>query len=200
MIYATLDQVKDAITSYGTVAYTAANDRLQLCLDAACEAIDAHCGRSFGTADGTATAKVYATAADDLVYVEDCTSVTLVETDVSLDGTWSVAWTSNDWQAEPLNSTKPYNRVRAVGSKGFPVTGRAAVRVTATYGRADLPAAVTWAAIQWTLRLFKRTETPLGYGGGPETGLLYVSRQLDGDIAELLRPHRDGVLAAGGFA
>ena len=63
-----------------------------------------------------------------------------------------------------------------------------------------VPAAVTQATIQWTLRLFKRVDTPLGYGGGPETGLLYVSRQIDGDVANLLAPHRTGVLAAGGFA
>lgn len=200
MSYATLAQVKDAITSYGTVAYTANDDRLQLCLDAACEAIDDHCGRAFGTADGSATARVYTAQANDLVYVEDCTTVTLVETDVSLDGSWTQTWASSDWQAEPLNGLKPIDQVRAVGSYRYPVSARAAVRVTATFGRPDLPARVTWAAIQWTLRLFKRTETPLGYGGGPETGLMYVSRQLDGDIAEALRPLRTGVEAIGGLA
>lgn len=203
MAYATLTQVKAAM-SLGT-ADTTDDTQLTAALGAAEQMIDGYCDRSFGTAGTALESRVYAAEVYTLVYVDDCTSITAVETDTDADGTFTTSWTSSDWQSEPLNGRAgglalPYDRVRAVGDYTFPIGNRAMVRVTGTWGWAAVPAAVTQATIQATIRLWKRLDTPLGYGGGDTTGLLYVSRQVDGDVAQLLAPYRKGVHAVGGIA
>jgi hypothetical protein len=80
------------------------------------------------------------------------------------------------------------------------VDRKACVRVTAAWGWPYTPDAVAQAALQTTLRLWKKLDAPLGLAGGPDTGLLYVSRQLDGDVAQLLSPYRLGTHAVGGIA
>lgn len=193
MAYATITQVKAAM-SIGT-ADTTDDVQITAALGAAEAMIDGYCGRSFGTAGTVAATRVYAATGDDYLVIEDTTAITLVE-GMYDDATWT-AWDASDWQAEPLNGrsggrTVPYNALRAVGDYEFPVSDQALVRVTATWGWASVPAEVTQAAIQQTIRLFKRLDTPLGFGGGPDTGLLYVSRQLDGDVAQALAPYRVG--------
>jgi hypothetical protein len=203
MTYATTAQVKAAL-AIGT-ADTADDTQIAAALAAAEQMIDGYCGRSFGTAGTATTSRVYAAEVPDLVFIDDATTVTLVETDPQVNGTWTTAWTATDWQAEPLNNrdggrTVPYTRLAAVGSYAFPVDRKACVRVTGTWGWAAVPDAVEQAAIQTAIRLWKRLDTPLGFGGGPDTGLLYVSRQIDGDVAQLLAPYRLGTNAVGGIA
>lgn len=203
MTYATLAQVKAAM-SIGT-ADTVDDTQLTAALAAAEQMIDGYCGRSFAPAGTAATQRVYAASDARVVYIDDATAVTAVETDEALDGTYSTSWQSGDWQVEPLNGRNgalavPFDRIRAVGDYAFPVAHRAAVRITATWGWAAVPDVVAQATIQATLRLWKRLDTPLGFGGGPDTGLLYVSRQLDADVARLLAPYRVGTVAAFGLA
>lgn len=202
MAYATLTQVKAAM-SLGT-ADTADDAQITTALAAAEAAIDGYCGRSFGAA-GTASTRVYVSETSSLVYIDDATTITLVETDPYLDGTWDYQWTASDWQAEPLNGRSgplavPYDRIRAIGDYCFPLERQAAIRVTATWGWAAVPDVVTQATIQTAIRYWKRLDTPLGFGGGPDVGLLYVSRQVDGDVAQMLQPYRKGTYAIGGIA
>lgn len=201
MTYATLAQVKAA----AGIADAVDDTQIAAALAAAEEAIDGYCGRSFATAGTAATARVYSAGSADLIYVDDATSITLVETDTDLDGTWATTWATSDWQAEPLNGRVgavefSYSRIRAVGEYCFPVTARAAVRVTAAWGWAGVPDAVTQATIQTAIRYWKRFDTPLGFGGGPDTGLLYVSRQVDGDVAAMLMPYRHHTSITGAIA
>lgn len=202
MAYATVTQVK-ATMSMGT-ADTTDDATITAALGAAEVMIDGYCGRSFGTATGSST-RVYASHDDYTIEIDDVTAITLVETDSNLDGTWATSWAATDWQAEPLNGRSgslsvPYSSIRAIGNYYFPCSSRACVRVTGTWGWSAVPAQVTQATIQLTLRLWKRLDTPLGFGGGPDTGLLYVSRQMDGDVAGLLAPYRKGSVAIGGVA
>lgn len=202
MAYATLAQVKAALTLDSTD--TVDDSQITMALTAAEAMVNGYCERTF-TVAGTASARVYATSVDYLVFTDDATTVTLVESDPNLDGTWVTSWAATDWQAEPLNGTVagqtvPYTQLRAVGNYAFPPSHRAAVRVTATWGWAAVPNAVTQATIQTAIRLWKRLDTPLGFGGGPDTGLLYVSRKIDGDVAQLLAPYRKGIAQVGGIA
>lgn len=199
-MYATLSQLRSA----AAIPDTMDDPVLTSALAAAEQAIDGYCGRSFGTAGTALSTRVYAAQMGDVVYIDDCTSITLVETDADLDGTWSQTWAAGDWQAEPLNGRAgslavPFDRVRAVSDYAFPVSHRAAVRVTATWGWAAVPSVVSQATILTALRYWKRTDTPLGFGGGPDTGLLYVSRQVDGDVANMLAPYRRGLMVVGGL-
>lgn len=203
MAYATLQQVKAAM-SLG-ISDNVDDNAIEAALAAAEQMIDGYCGRSFAAAGTATSTRVYAAAVHDLVFIDDASSITLVETDPNADGTWATTWASTDWQVEPLNArvggqSFPYSSIRAVGSYWFPVSRRACVRVTGTWGWAEVPDVVEQATIQTTIRLWKRLDTPLGFGGGPDTGLLYVSRQIDGDVAQLLAPYRLGTYAVGGIA
>lgn len=203
MAYATLAQVKSAMSLGASDVVDDA--QLTLALSAAEQMIDGYCGRSFSVAGTATTARVYAADAWDYLSIDDATSITAVETDPSANGTWTQTWTANDWQATPLNNrvgalTVPYSALVAVGSYGFPVDRRACVRVTGIWGWFAVPDVVEQATIQTTIRLWKKLSAPLGVTGGPDTGLLYVSRQIDGDVALLLSPYRRGVEIMGGLA
>jgi len=196
MAYATLSQVKSAM-SLGT-ADTTDDTQLTAALGAAEGLIDGYCGRTFAVAGTVAATRVYAPPMnfdDDLLWIDDATTVTLVETDSAGDGAFGTDWASTDWQAEPLNGivgglAVPFTSVRSVGSYLWPRTSRAVVRVTATWGWSAVPDVVEQATIQQTIRLFKRLDSALGFAGGPETGLIRVGRSIDGDVAQLLAPYR----------
>lgn len=200
--YATLADVKSSLgisaTDYND------DDRIEVALAAAEQMVDAYCGRTFDAAGTAATTRVYAAHDDDYLRIDDCTSITLVEADLAADGTWT-SWATTDWQAEPLNGLQggrsvPYNALRAIGSYEFPESSEALVRVTATWGWSDTPAPVITACRILAARYFKRDDSPMGIAGGPDTGLLYLSRNIDPDVAMLLAPFRTGDQIAGGVA
>lgn len=198
--YATLADVK---SSLGISDYND-DDRIEVALAAAEQMVDAYCGRTFAPAGTAATTRIYAAADDYYVTIDDCTSITLVEADFNTDGVWT-AWASTDWQAEPLNGllagrSVPYNALRAVGSYAFPDSSEALVRVTATWGWADVPAPVITACRILAARYYKRDDSPMGIAGGPDTGLLYLSRQMDPDVQMLLGPYRTAASSVIGVA
>lgn len=180
------------------------NDRIEVALAAAEEMVDAWCGRTFATAGTATSTRVYAATDDDYLTIDDCTSITLVEADYTADGTWT-AWASTDWQAEPLNGllagrSVPYNALRAVGDYEFPESHMALVRVTATWGWEATPAPVITATRILAARYYKRDDSPMGIAGGPDTGLLYLSRNIDPDVQMLLAPYRTAASSVIGVA
>jgi hypothetical protein len=196
--YATLDDVKVAlgISDYQDDA------RIEVALQSAEEMVNAYCERTFDVAGTAATTRVYAASDYGYVSIDDATSVTLVETDYSGTGTWTT-WATTDWQAEPLNGRQggrsvPYNLLRSVGNYWFPESVEALVRVTATWGWAVTPQSIATATRLQAARLFKRSDSPLGIAGGPDTGYLYLARQMDADVQMLLAPYRRG--GVGGIA
>jgi hypothetical protein len=201
MAYSTLPELR----AYIGVDDTADDMALQVALSATEAMIDGYCERSFAPAGTAATTRVYMADTPYLVFIDDASSITLIETDPGLDGTWTDVWASSDWQAEPLNArsgglSSPYTQVRAIGDYAYPVDFRAAVRVTATWGWASVPDVVQQATLLQAGRIFKRRDSVLGFAGGPETGLIRVGRAIDGDVAQLLAPYRKGASAIGGIA
>lgn len=200
MAYATLAQVKGSLG----ITDTGGDTLITAALSAAESMIDGYTGRTFGTV-GSAV-RTYATSVADLVFIDDAIGITLVETDTGLDGTWETSWASTDWQAEPLNGLSqgrawPYTSIRAIDRYLFPMTKRAAVRVTGTWGWPSVPAPVTQATVLQAARLFKRADAPLGIAGfGGDMGVVRVSRYLDPDVELLLQPYRVGTSAIGGIA
>jgi hypothetical protein len=198
MTYATLDDVKVAlgISDYQDDA------RIEVALQSAEEMVNAYCERTFDTAGTAATSRVYAASDYYHLSIDDCTSITLVESDLAGSGVWT-AWATSDWQAEPLNGLQggrsvPYNGLRSVGNYWVPESAEALVRVTATWGWAVTPQSVATATRLQASRLFKRADSPLGIAGGPDTGYLYLARQMDPDVQMLLAPYRRGGI--GGIA
>lgn len=189
MTYATLAQVKSALRLPPTD--TVDDAAIELNLAAADEAINAYCGRTFGTAAADSTRK-YAAGKADCVEVDDLTAITTVE--YSTDGsTWS---TTTSYQAEPLNQfsdglTWPYTRLRAISNFSWPVyQGLATVRVTGRFAFGSIPSQVVQAAVLQTVRWVKRPDAPYGVAGFDAIGAVRVSRSMDPDVEVLLQPYR----------
>lgn len=177
---------------------------LSSAVDAANAAVVEHCGRSFDmTATGSASARVFHARDPYQIVVDDFheTTALVVKTDEGDDGTYETTWTLNtDYIVEPTNGrenglTVPYHRIVAVGSYAFPVgSRRPGVQVTAAWGWASVPAAVTQATLIKATRLFKRKDSPEGVlGGWSEYGAVRISNRDDPDVMALLAPFRRGV-------
>lgn len=165
-------------------------------VDATNSAIVEYCGRTFDkTATGSASARVFDRLDACTVEVDDFweTSVLVVETDDDDDGTFETTWTINtDFVLEPLNGrrygqTWPYETLRAVGSRRFPLLARPAIQVTAAWGWTAMPAPVFEAALIKAARVWKRRKSPEGVlSGFAEFGPVRVSRSEDPDVVDLL--------------
>lgn len=188
MAYATLGDLR----SYFGVNDQIDDEQLTIALSATETMINGYCGRSFSAAGTATTARVFAASDAGMVPVNDATTVATVET---YDGDTWTAWTTDDYQCEPLNGVQfgldwPTTHIRAVGDYAFPVTDRAWVRVTAAWGWTAVPDVVKQATLLQASRITKRRDSVLGFAGGPETGLIRVGRSIDGDVAQLLAPYR----------
>ena len=189
MTYATLTQLKSALRLTDSIDDT----NLTLALNSAEEAINAWCGRTFGSAGTAVTTRYYAAGKADDVEVDDLTSITTVEW--SRDGsTWTA---TTDYQAEPLNRytdgmTWPITRLRTINAFAWPVmNGVQTVRVTGIYQFGSIPSSVTQAAVLQASRVFARLSSPLGVAGFAEgIGGMYVRGGLDVDVQQLLMPYR----------
>ena len=191
MTYATLNQLKSALR-IGT-ADTMDDTNLTLALNAAEEAINAWCGRTFGSAGTVDTARTYAAGKPDEVEIDDLTSITTVEW--SKDGSTWTATTS--YQPEPLNRftdgmSWPITRIRATSNFAFPVmNGIQTVRVTGVFQFGAVPSSVVQAEILQASRVFARLSSPLGVAGFAEgIGAVQVRGGLDVDVQQLLMPYR----------
>ena len=106
-----------------------------------------------------------------------------------------MTWTNTDYQLEPLNGkseglTWPYTRVRAIGDYLWPgLVGEVGVKITATWGWPAVPSVISQAAVIQAARIFKRLDTPLGVTFGELGAMRVTSRQLDGDVAQLVAPY-----------
>lgn len=120
------------------------------------------------------------------VDVDDFTSATLVE-----ESHDRASWTARtDWWAEPPNDAT-HDLIRS--SRPFAQW----VRVTASFGRDEVPAAVRQAVLMVAARLWSRRRSASGVEGAGEFGVIRITRAEDPDVAALLGPHRRyvGVIA-----
>lgn len=188
MTYASLSQVKAALRLQDSVD----DSIIQIALNAADEAIDAWCGRTFGTAGTADATRYYAAGKPDYVEIDDCTAITEVAT--STDGaTWT---TTTDYQAEPLNGMAdgmpwPYTRLRTTNNAYWPNrNGIQTVRVTGRFAFGYVPDSAIQAAILTTVFLFRRSDSPLGVAGWGDVGAIRVQRAIDPTAEVLLTPYR----------
>jgi hypothetical protein len=169
------------------------NDRLTAALTAASRGVEKFCGRQFNTAT-SATARKFKPTNHCLCHVDDFQTLTTLKTDDSNTGTASVTWTAADYELEPLNGVVdgeggwPYWRIQAVYSRSFPCYRRATVEVTALWGWAAVPAAVTEATLIAAEEIFKLRDTPFGVGGYGDFGVIRVRD--NPFTARMLSPYR----------
>jgi hypothetical protein len=189
--YATLAQVKSALRISDNVD----DSLLEMAVESASRAIDGHAGRYFYSS-GTAT-RLYAADDSFIVQTDDIsgTAITL-QTSSAGDGVFDTTWSPIDYQLEPLNGNVdglavPFTRIRAVENYLFPVeVEQALVKVTAVFGWASVPIAITQACIIQASRIFKRLDSPLGVAGFGDLGAISVTRDIDPDVAQLVSPYR----------
>lgn len=186
--YATLLQIKSAIGISDGID----DPMLEMAIESASRQIDSYTERYFYNA-GTAT-KIFAPLDEWVCPTEDFITLTQVQT--SEDGeSWDTTWTTDDWQAEPLNGragglVTSYTQIRAVENYLFPYRqGEATVRLTGTWGWSATPIAITQATVILASRIFKRLDSPLGIISG-ELGSMRVGFRLDPDVQHLIEPYR----------
>ncbi len=192
--YASLADVKAALRITDSV-----DDALiELAVESASREIDGFCERVFYNV-GTDT-RIFKPEDAYLTYIDDLQSLTTLK--VASDGTsFDTTWSSTDYQLEPLNGvaggiSSPFTRIRAVGDQLFPLfdirnpnAQEATVQVVGTWGFASVPTAIKQATVLYSMRQFKRFDSPLGVAGFGDIGAIRVSR-FDPDVEAMLMPFR----------
>jgi hypothetical protein len=189
--YATLAQIKAAARIQDSID----DSLLEMAVESASRAIDGHAGRYFYST-GTAT-RYYAAEDSFIVQIDDVSSTALtLQTSSGGDGVFDTTFAVGDYQLEPLNGNVdglavPYTRIRAVENYLFPVEAeQALVKLTAVFGWASVPIAITQACIIQASRIYKRLDSPLGVAGFGDLGAISVTRDIDPDVAQLVAPYR----------
>jgi hypothetical protein len=183
------------------------NARLQAAVMAASRGIDKCCHRQFNDA-GSVSARLFRPGSPDRAEADDfsTTSGLIIVTDTALDQTFSQTWTSRDYELNPLNGIVdgepgwPYWGIRAIGTQWFPIprgwpAPTATLRVTAQWGWAAVPAAITEACYLIASEIFKLRDAPFGVAGFADYGAVRVRAN---PIAySMIAPYtRDPVLVA----
>ena len=189
--YCTLAELKAALK----IDDTSVDSLLERSIEVASRRIDGDTSRRF-YADGTATARIYAAERNNVLFVDDISSLTglVIKTDVDADGTYETTLTvGTDLQLEPLNSLaqgEPVFILRAFASQ-FPIStyGRALIQVTAKWGWPSVPHAIREAACLLAERQFRRMDSPLGVAGFGDLGAISV-RRTDPDVADAIDPFK----------
>lgn len=205
MAYATLAELR----TWLSIDDSYDDHTLQPTLLAAEAGVDAYCGWRFVATAGT---RRFLVPEDTyLLHLGSSPLATLAGVTVAVDlddtGTFETVWTATDWQAEPLDGVGPtgetgwpYTRIRALGGLHFPDTmyGRASVQVTATFGWAAVPEAVSQATLIAAAWLWSNKASPSGVQM-TEFGPMTI-RQMP-QAERLLHPYRRGsaIIAVGGM-
>lgn len=166
---------------------------------AASRAIESICERIFyRTASGTVRTFVPA----DLYCIKlgaynDLVTLATLATDAGGDGVYETTWAAGDYQLLPVNpsaapETRPYTKIRAVGSKTFPRPVSTArddlVQVTGVFGWPAVPWGVKQAAMILAEETLKLKDAPFGIAGFGEFGSVRVRE--NPAVARLLAPYR----------
>ncbi len=188
MDYVTLDELKRTLELRGE---TFADGDLELAITAASEAVDELCGRRFASS-GSDSTRMYRPQRERWVEIDDCASITTVESDGEGTGTFS-PWAATDYHVEPTNAVDDGQAITALAlnprSSILLWPGSTTVRVTGTFGWDDVPAGVKQATKLIAARIVKRVrEAPFGIAGVGADGLAVRIGTMDPDVKLLLRP------------
>ncbi len=184
--YCSLTDVKGALRITDSVD----DVLLELAVEGAARQIDGYCERVFYSSTAT---RLFSASDGYICIVDDISALTTIQTSSGADRVFDTTWEETDYQLEPLNGisggiVSPATAIRAIGDYLFPQSGgEANVKVTATFGWAEVPTAIRQASILLASRQYKRYDSPLGVAGFGDLGVIRVSN-IDPDIAKLLEP------------
>jgi hypothetical protein len=203
------DTYVSATTLKARLGITDSNDdaRITYALKAASRGIDKCCHRQFNDA-GTTSARVYWPASIVDADVDDFSTTTglIIATDPGFTQAYGQTWTSSQYELAPLNGIVdgetgwPYWQIHAIGAPWFPIPygrigNRATLRVTARWGWAAVPDAITEACQIISEEIFKLRDAPFGVAGFSDYGAVRV-RQNPIAMAMIAPYVRDPVLVA----
>jgi hypothetical protein len=115
----------------------------------------------------------------------DLVSITTLATDNTGDGVYETTWATSDYQLLPVNpqaapETKPYERIRAVGTLTFPlmiplILARLdRVQITGVFGWPAVPQGVRMAAAILAAETFRLKDAPFGIATFGDMGAIRV--------------------------
>jgi len=186
--YATLAEFKALYSVSGTDATRDA--AIELVVEDVSRIIDNLCGRQFYGA-APATTRVFTASSSVRCFIDDCTTVTKVETD---DGsiTFSYDWATSDYYTIPANTT-PITcvEVKPMGIYRFPYA-RNMVRITAVWGynltSAGAPGPIRRACLLQSNRIYERRKAAFGITSVSEIAPSTVIA-LDNDVIQMITPY-----------
>lgn len=197
MAYITRDELKKRTNHQSALR----DEQLDVIIDAASDAVTDHCGRSFDVAAGSST-RVFRPDTPGVLWFDDATAVTLVETRPEGASSW-VTLAASHYELRPLNGRVagrawPYYGLRTVATYRLPMGAAATVRITGTWGWAATPDAVREATLLVGAQLVARMQSPAGVLGfdGVDGVAVRVGMKLDPTAVSLLEPYRRSELWA----
>jgi hypothetical protein len=170
---------------------------LQSCLDAAEQLINNYVDTKVGFGVTSSQTRYYTAQRWDFVLTDPIVTVTALATDINGTGTYSQAWTSNDYVLAPRNASldsRPFTEIDvspfSSAALNFP-TGYLEVKVTGTFGWPSVPAAVKQASLIQGGAIWASRTAPFGAVGGESLGgVLRMSAALHPEARALLDAYR----------
>jgi len=170
--------------------------RLQAVLDATDQLINNYCERPAGFIAATQT-RYYTAERGDYCLIDDMVSITSLQTDDDLDGTYETTWSASEYILAPRNAianAQPYTEIDAAPGfpKVFPV-GYLGVKVVGSFGykSTSAPQAVQQAALIQAGAVYFSLTAPSGAIGGADLGgIIRLARALHPEAQVLLEPYR----------
>ena len=186
--YCTLAELKSP--GVMNLSVTTYDYMLEETINAVSRKIDNYCGRHFYQVTET---RYFTPDQNWRISIDDIYTTTglAVYTDDGADGTYENSWVSTDYTLGPTNALSkglPYTSIEraALGTFSFP-RYRGAIKVTASWGWAEVPEPVKIACVLWAHRIAKRFVTPLGQSAATSMGTLNLNIPgVDPDIRDLL--------------
>lgn len=192
--YCTIAELKDWIG--GAAANVTADDlNFGNVITSVSRWIDLYCDRTFG---GVTETRVFDACSTTELHLGDFVSITSLKTDDNADGVFETTWAASDYQKLPLNapnglSPKPYQSIKAIGARSFPVptaNGRVGlIEATCAWEWPEIPSPIHQASLIQCHRIFKRKDAPEGMMGFADFGVVRMQGRLDPDVAAMLDPY-----------
>jgi len=144
--------------------------------------IEEYTGRRFWDS-AAGTVRYFTASSAAVLFVDDVTTITAVETDENGDRTYEHTWASTDYDLLPYNASelsKPYTRLRVTptGNYAFPAGVPKGVKITGTWGWPSVPDLVREITLLEASRLWAQGKSPSGIVASQELGTFIIEPQL----------------------
>lgn len=194
MAYATLEELRGQV-QLGTDL--SQDGQLTIALDAASEAVDDFCNRSFSVVDplvDLAESRIYTARSRSRIIIHDLAQLDQVETRPGTSEPFELitADTAVVWPEHAPVEGRPYTEVRRASGHSWAGLPRS-IRVTGWFGWLAVPAVVKQATLIQASRFFQRRSAQFGVAPVPGldgSGGLRLLARLDADVEVMLQSVR----------